>query len=322
MAKARILVTRHLPEEVESRLVRDFAAELNVADRILSSAEIAERAKAFDGLLVTSMDRCRKELIDALPASIRMIATFSVGTDHIDSPAARAKGIAVANTPDVLTDATADIALLLMLGAARGAVWGDRMVRENRWLPPSITFPLGHDVSGRRLGIYGMGRIGQAVAKRAAAFGMSLHYHNRKPVAADLSHGAMYHGTLDSMLPHCDFLSINCASTAETRDSINERTISMLPGGAIVVNTARGDIINDEALISALKSGKLAAAGLDVFKNEPNIDPRYRELDNVFMLPHLGSATKNTRIAMGMRAVDNLEAFFRGERPRDLLTGA
>ena len=187
MAKARILVTRHLPPEVESRLERDFAASLNVSDKIMSTAEIAEKAKAFDGLLITSMDPCRKELIDALPASIRMIATFSVGTDHIDIPAAKAKGIAVANTPDVLTDATADIALLLMLGAARGAIWGDRMVRENKWLPPSATFPLGHDVSGRRLGIYGMGRIGQAVAKRAAAFGMTLHYHNRKPVAADLS---------------------------------------------------------------------------------------------------------------------------------------
>ena len=322
MAKARILVTRHLPEEVENRLAQDFTAELNVADRIMDTAEIAEKAKNFDGLLVTSMDRCRNELIDALPASIRMIATFSVGTDHIDIPAAKARGIAVSNTPDVLTDATADIALLLMLGTARGAIWGDRMVRENRWLPPSITFPLGHDVSGRRLGIYGMGRIGQAVAKRAAAFGMSLHYHNRKPVETGLAHGAVYHETLDSMLPHCDFLSINCASTAETRDSIGERAIALLPHGAIVVNSARGDIVNDEALIVALKSGRLAAAGLDVFKGEPNIDPRYRALDNVFMLPHLGSATKNTRIAMGMRAVDNLEAFFKGERPRDLLTGA
>ena len=322
MAKARILVTRHLPNEVEKRLTRDFSTELNPDDRALSGAEIAERAKNFHGLLITSMDRCRKDLIDALPASIRMIATFSVGTDHIDIPAAKGKGIAVANTPDVLTDATADIALLLMLGAARGAIWGDRMVREDKWLPPSITFPLGHDVSGRRLGIYGMGRIGQAVAKRAAAFGMTLHYHNRKPVAADLSHGATYHKTLDSMLPHCDFLSVNCASTAETRDSVNARSIGLLPSGAIVVNSARGDIVNDEALIAALKSGKLAAAGLDVFKGEPNINPAYRELENVFMLPHLGSATKNTRIAMGMRAVDNLAAFFRGERPRDLLTGA
>lgn len=322
MAKARILVTRHLPAEVESRLEREFAASLNVDDKIMSTAEIAEKAKGFDGLLLTPMDACRKELIDALPASIRMIATFSVGTDHIDIPAAKAKGIGVANTPDVLTDATADITLLLMLGAARGAIWGDRMVREDKWLPPKPTFPLGHDVSGRRLGIYGMGRIGQAVAKRAAAFGMTLHYHNRKPVAAELSHGATYHPTLDGMLPHCDFLSINCASTAETRDSINERAIGLLPQDAIVVNAARGDIVNDEALIAALKSGRLAAAGLDVFKGEPNINPGYRTLDNVFMLPHLGSATKNTRIAMGMRAVDNLAAFFQGERPRDLLTGA
>ena len=322
VAKARILVTRHLPEEVENRLAQDFLVELNVVDRILSTAEIVEKAKNFDALLVTSMDHCRDELINALPASIRMIATFSVGTDHIDIPAAKARGIAVSNTPDVLTDATADIALLLMLGAARGAIWGDRMVRENNWLPPSITFPLGHDVSGRRLGIYGMGRIGQAVAKRAAAFGMSLRYHNRKPVEPAFAHGAVYHENLDSLLPHCDFLSINCASTAKTRDSIDEHAIALLPQGAIVVNSARGDIVNDEALITALKSGKLAAAGLDVFRNEPNIDPRYRALDNVFMLPHLGSATKNTRIAMGMRAVDNLEAFFKGERPRDLLTGA
>lgn len=322
MAKARILVTRHLPVEVESRLARDFAASLNVSDKIMSTAEIAEKAKGFDGLLLTPMDPCRKELFDALPASIRMIATFSVGTDHIDIPAAKAKGIGVANTPDVLTDATADITLLLILGAARGAIWGDRMVREDKWLPPKPTFPLGHDVSGRRLGIYGMGRIGQAVAKRAAAFGMTLHYHNRRPVAAELNYGATYHPTLDGMLPHCDFLSINCASTAETRDSINEHALSLLPPGAIVVNAARGDIVNDEALIAALKSGRLAAAGLDVFKDEPNINPGYRTLDNVFMLPHLGSATKNTRIAMGMRAVDNLEAFFKGERPRDLLTGA
>ncbi len=322
MAKPRIMVTRKLPPEVEIRLVSDFSASLNLDDAPMTSAEIIKRAKDFDGLLITSMDKFRSDVIDALPASIRMIATFSVGTDHLDISAATKRGIAVSNTPDVLTDATADIALLLMLGAARGAIWGDKMVRENKWLPPSIIFPLGHDVSGRRLGIYGMGRIGQAVAKRAAAFGMSLHYHNRKPVAAELDFGATYHATLDAMLPHCDFLSINCASTAETRDSINASAIGLLPTGAIVVNSARGDIINDEALIAALKSGKLAAAGLDVFKGEPNIDPRYRELDNIFMLPHLGSATKNTRIAMGMKAVDNLQDFFDGKRPRDLLTGA
>ena len=322
MAKPRILVAHRLPAEVEARLSRDFAAELNTEDRVISASELILKAKDFDALLISSMFKCRADVINALPATIRMIATFSVGTDHIDIPAAKARNIAVSNTPDVLTDATADIALLLMLGAARGASWGDRMVRESKWPPPSLVAPLGLDVSGRRLGILGMGRIGQAVARRARAFNMELHYHNRKRVDASLEHGALFHSRFEDMLPHCDFLSINCASTAETRGIVNSGTLSLLPPDAIVVNAARGDIVDDDALISALKSGKLAAAGLDVFKGEPNIDPRYRELENVFMLPHLGSATKNTRIAMGMRAVDNLEAFFKGGKPRDLLTGA
>jgi glyoxylate reductase len=322
MAKARILVVHQLPVEVEARLSRDFAAVLNTEDRVISASELISRAGDFDALLISSMFKCRADVINCLPASIRMIATVSVGTDHIDIPAAKARNIAVTNTPDVLTDATADISLLLMLGAARGASWGDRMVRESRWPPPSLVAPLGLDVSGRRLGILGMGRIGQAVARRARAFSMELHYHNRKRVDASLEHGAKFHSRFEDMLPHCDFLSINCASTAETRGIVNAVALSLLPPDAIVVNAARGDIVDDDALISALKSGKLAAAGLDVFKGEPNIDPRYRELENVFMLPHLGSATKNTRIAMGMRAVDNLDTFFKGGKPRDLLTGA
>ncbi len=321
MAKARILVTRKLPDEVEERLARDFTVTLNADDRGMGSAEIATKAKDFDALLIASLDKFRDGVIESLPASIRMIATVSVGVDHIDFSAAKAKNIAVSNTPDVLTDATADIALLLMLGAARGAVWGHQMVKGNKWPPPSMVRPLGLDVSGRRLGILGMGRIGQAVAKRAAAFNMELHYHNRKRVDPVLEHGAAYHAKLDDMLPHCDFISINCASTPDTRGIIDSRALGLLPQGAIVVNSARGDIVDDDALIAGLKSGKLAAAGLDVFKGEPSIDPRYRELDNIFMLPHLGSATKNTRIAMGMRAVDNLEAFFKGNKPRDLMTG-
>jgi lactate dehydrogenase-like 2-hydroxyacid dehydrogenase len=319
MPKTRILVTRKLPEEVEKRLEQQFSVRLNADDKPIPTAEIAALSKDFDALLVTSLDRCRDELISGLAPSIKIMATFSVGTDHIDIPAAKAKGITVTNTPDVLTNATADVALLLILGAARGAVWGDAMVRGNKWPPPSIVTPLGYDVSGKRLGIYGMGRIGQAVARRAKACDMEIHYHNRSKVEDGLSFGATYHGELHAMLPHCDFLSINCASTEETRGSINAQALALMPTGAIVVNTARGDIIDDDALIAALKSGKLAAAGLDVFKGEPNIDPRYREIDNIFMLPHLGSATKNTRIAMGMRAVDNLEAFFRGEKPKDQL---
>ena len=321
MAKPRILVTRKLPDEVEHRLTRDFSIALNPLDTPMTAEKIIAQAAHFDALLIASMDKCRDDVINALPASIRMIATFSVGTDHIDIPAAKIRGIAVTNTPDVLTDATADISMLLILGAARGAIWGDAMVRENKWPAPSLVSPLGLDVSGRRLGILGMGRIGQAVAKRAAAFGMTLHYHNRKRVDAALEHGATFHPSFEEMLPHCDFLSINCASTPETRGIVNARTLALLPDNAIVVNAARGDIVEDDALISALKSGKLAAAGLDVFKGEPNIDYRYRSLPNIFMLPHLGSATGNTRIAMGMRAVDNIAAFFRGDRPRDLLTG-
>jgi lactate dehydrogenase-like 2-hydroxyacid dehydrogenase len=319
MAKPRILAIHRLPLEVEARLSRDFAAKLNSQDRRIDAAEVASLAKDFDALLISSMFKCRADVINTLPASIRMIATFSVGTDHIDIPAAKARGIAVSNTPDVLTDATADIALLLMLGAARGASWGDRMVRNNRWPAPSLVQPLGLDVSGRRLGILGMGRIGQAVAKRAKAFGMELRYHNRSRVAAEVEHGSKYHARFEDMLPFCDFLSINCASTPETRGIVNAATLALLPADSIVVNAARGDIIDDDALIAALKSGKLAAAGLDVFRGEPNIDERYRELENVFLLPHLGSATKNTRIAMGMKAVDNLQDFFSGKTPRDSL---
>jgi glyoxylate reductase len=259
-------------------------------------------------------------IIAKLPSSVKIVATFSVGYEHVDIAAARERDIAVTNTPDVLTDATADIALLLILGTARGAHWGHRMVREDKWTSFSVTAPLGYDVTGRRLGILGMGRIGQAVAKRAQAFDMELHYHSRRPVAPDLARGATYHADLDRMLPHCDFLSINCASTPQTRGIVNAALIAKLPDDAIIVNSARGDIVDDDALIAALVSGKLAGAGLDVFRSEPKIDSRYRTLDNVFLLPHLGSATRDTRIAMGMRAADNLDAFFAGRNPADLLT--
>lgn len=193
------------------------------------------------------------------------------------------------------------------------------MVREDRWKSWSPTKPLGIHVTGKRLGIFGMGRIGRAVAARARAFSMSIHYCNRTPLPAEQEQGAIFHASLDAMLPHCDFLSINCASTPETRGSIDRRRIGLMPDGAIIVNTARGDIVDDDAIIEAVESGKLAAIGFDVFKGEPNIDPRYRRLENAFLLPHLGSATTETRIAMGHRAVDNLDAFFEGRLPADLV---
>lgn len=318
--KPRILVTRKLPLEVHERLKLEFDAELNYDDSPYSSDELLQKSNQFDGLLVVATEKCDAQFISALPASIRIIATYSVGYDHIDIDAARAKGIAVTNTPDVLTDATADIALLLLLGAARGAYWGEQMVRKATWGAWAPTTPLGLDVGGKRLGIYGMGRIGQAVAHRARAFGMEIHYHKRTRLDASEENGAIFHEDFGEFLGVCDFLSINCASSKTTRGSINEAAIARLPNGAVIVNTARGDIVDDDALIAALQSGKVAAAGLDVFNNEPNLDPRYRDLENVFLLPHLGSATPQTRIDMGMRAIDNLAAFFNGKNPRDLLT--
>jgi len=319
-ALPKILVTRKLPGPVERRLSAEFDVVLNKDDRILTAKEIVAALKGFDGLLAAPTDKCDSQFVNALPDSVKILATFSVGYDHIDIAAAQKSGLVVTNTPDVLTDATADIAILLMLGAARGAYWGDRMVRQQSWGTWSPTHPLGLDVTGRRLGILGLGRIGQAVAKRAQGFDMEIHYHNRSRLPEAKELGATFYSSLEEMLPNCDFLSINCGSTPQTRGSLNHQTIALLPDGAIVINTARGDIINDDALITALKSGKIAAAGLDVFNNEPNIDTRYRTLDNVFLLPHLGSATPQTRIAMGMRAVDNLQQFFAGQPPRDCVT--
>ena len=240
------------------------------------------------------------------------MATFSVGHEHIDLAACKKRGIAVGNTPDVLTDATADIALLLMLGAARRAYEGERLVREATWGAWGPTSMLGTHVTGKRLGIYGMGRIGQAVAKRARAFDMQIHYHNRTRLAPELEQGAVFHAVAEDILPYSDFLSINAPSSPDTNGFLNAKRIALLPDGAIVVNTARGPLVDDEALIAALKSGKLAGAGLDVFTGEPKIHPGYRPLQNTFLLPHLGSATVETRNAMGFKALDNLDAFFAG----------
>ncbi|MBL8789855.1 MAG: D-glycerate dehydrogenase [Rhizobiales bacterium] len=315
----KILVTRKLPDGAEAAFARHFDCRFNPEDRPLSAEDICKAAEGCIGIAFTSMDKFNADLIAKLPASVKIIATVSVGYEHVDVAAASAKGLVVTNTPGVLTDATADIALLCLLGAARGGYWGERMVRENRWPGASMVTPLGHDVSGQRLGILGMGRIGQAVAHRGRAFGMTIHYHNRKALTSGEAQGATFHETLEGMLPHCDFLSINCALTPETRNLINARTLALLPKGAIVVNTARGGIVEDEALINALNSGHVAAAGLDVFAGEPNIDPRYRDLPNVFLLPHLGSATLRTRTNMGLRALENLTAFAAGKAPPDKL---
>ena len=315
--QTKLRVFRKLPSPVEERICRDYSAILNRDDVIFEPQELTAQAQGCEGLLVTATERFDAEVIAELPDTVKIMATYSVGYDHIDVAAAQARGITVTNTPDVLTDATADIALLLLLGAARGAHWGEAIVRGGTWGAWAPTHPLGIHVTGKRLGVLGMGRIGRGVARRARAFGMEIHYHNRSQLHREQACGAQFHSTPESLFEVSDFLSINCASTAETRGLLNAEAIARLPEGAIVVNTARGDIVDDDALIAALKSGRIAAAGLDVFRNEPNLDPRYRELNNTFLLPHLGSATIETRIAMGMRALDNLDAYFRGDSPED-----
>ncbi len=312
-----LVVTRHLPEAVEARAARDYEARLNLEDAPLSGADLAVRAEGAAGLLCAAGDRLDAAAIAALPDSLRIIATFSVGTDHIDLGAAAARGLVVANTPDVLTDATADIALLLMLGAARRASEGERMIRAGTWTGWTPTQLLGTHLGGKRLGIVGMGRIGQALAHRARALGMAIHYSNRRRLPPEQEQGAVFHADPEAMLAVSDVLSLHFPATAETRHWLNAARIDRLPPGAIVVNTARGSVVDDAALIAALRSGRLAAAGLDVFENEPNLDPGYRGLTNSFLLPHLGSATVETRNAMGFRALDNLDAFFAGAEPPD-----
>ncbi len=315
-----VLVTRRLPAAVEERLRRDYAPILNEADVAYTERQLLERAAGADAVLTCGTEKWTAAMIERLPERLRIIATFSVGYDHIDLEACRRRGIIVTNTPDVLTEATADVALLCLLGAARLAWQAQRDLRAGRWDRWSPTAYLGRSLEGRVLGIVGMGRIGRAVACRARSFGLTIRYHNRRRLPPELERGATYHETLEAMLPHCHFLSLNCPGSAETRHLMNAERIALLPRGAVLVNTARGTLVDDEALIAALRSGHLFAAGLDVFEGEPDIHPTYRELDNVYILPHIGSATLETRNAMGFRCLDNLDAFFRGEPVPDPVT--
>jgi lactate dehydrogenase-like 2-hydroxyacid dehydrogenase len=320
MARPKLFVTRKLPDAVEARLRRDYDPLLNENDRSHGPDDLVRLAQGVDGVLTCSTERWDAAVVERLPERVGVIASYSVGYEHLDLAACRRRGIVATNTPDVLTEATADIALLCLLGAARRAWEGESMLRSHRWERWRSTELLGLELTGRVLGIVGMGRIGQATARRARGFGMAIHYHNRHPLPEDKAQGAVYHGTLESLLPRCHFLSLHCPGGAETHHLVNTRTIGLLPHGAVVVNTARGTLVDDEALIAALRSGRLFAAGLDVYANEPNIHPGYHDLPNCFLLPHLGSATVETRDAMGFRALDNLDAFFAGRQAPDALT--
>jgi len=315
--KPIVLVGRKLPEAVEARLARDYDARLNPDDRLYSSAELIAAAEGAAAILPCHTEHLSAEVIERLPTSVRAICNYSVGVDHVDLAAAKARGLIVTNTPDVLSDATAEIAILLMLGAARRASEGERLVREATWKDWSPSFMVGRQVTGKRFAVVGMGRVGQVVARRARGFDMEIHYHNRSRLEPAAEAGAVYHETLETLLGVADVLSLNCPSTPETKGLLNAETIARLPAGAIVVNTARGALVDDEDLIAALASGEVAAAGLDVYNGEPEIHPGYRKLPNTFLLPHIGSATLETRDAMGFRALDNMDAIFAGRAPQD-----
>ncbi|MEQ8831607.1 MAG: D-glycerate dehydrogenase [Alphaproteobacteria bacterium] len=310
--RPKVLATRLMPEAVETRFHSEFAAISNPDDRPLDSDAVVAGAAGCRGIICSPTEKMDADTIARLPESVEILATFSVGCDHIDLNAAKARGLIVTNTPDVLTDATADTTILCLLGAARMAQDSERILREGKWGRWAPRDMLGVHMSGKRLGIVGMGRIGQAVARRAQGFGMTVLYHNRRPLNAPDDQGATFYADVADMLPHCDFLALTCPLTPETHHWLNAERIALLPDGAVVANTARGPVLVDDALIDALKSGKVFAAGLDVFTGEPKLDPRYLDLPNVFLLPHIGSATVETRNDMGFRCLDNLAAHFSG----------
>jgi lactate dehydrogenase-like 2-hydroxyacid dehydrogenase len=317
--KKTLVVTRCLPEEVAARIARDYNARFNAGDKLYTSDQLIESAQGADALLVTSQDSFSEKVIARLPSSVKVIATLSVGFDHIDLAAARGRGIMVTNTPGVVNDATADITILLLLGASRRASEGRNLLYGGQWLDPRPTELLGWQLTGKNLGIFGMGRIGQAVANRARAFGMNIHYTNPRRLAPEAECGATFHSDVRDLLRVSQFFTMHAPGNSQTSKFLDAENIALLPQNAIVVNAARGTLVDDDALIEALRTRRIAAAGLDVYNNEPHLRPEYLTLPNVFLLPHLGTATMEARTKMGMRALDNLDAAFAGKIPRDLV---
>ena len=305
----KILITRKLIKSSEELASKLFDVNLNKDDKLLTKDELIKKSENADGILSSLTEKIDSEVILKLSNKVKIISNFAVGFGNIDLEAAKKRNIIVTNTPDVLTDATAEIAMLILLGAARRAKEGIDAAKTKNW-KWTADFLMGKQMTGSRLGILGMGRIGRAVADRARSFGLEIHYFNRSKLNKDLEKDAIYHKSLESLLTVSDFFSINCPATKETRHIINKETIKNFPDGAVVSNSARGDMIDDEAMVEALKSGKIYSLGLDVYNGEPNIHPDYLVLPNVFVLPHLGSATKKTRTAMADLAVNNIKDFF------------
>ncbi len=319
MAKPVLFVTRRLPPAVEARASRDYQARLNPDDAPRTGAEVAAMADGAQAVLCCPAERLDAAVIAALPGTVRVIGTFSVGFDHIDVAAARARGIAVVNTPDVLSTATAECALLLLLAAARRAGEGERLVRAGQWTGWAPTQLLGVGVVGRSLGIFGMGRIGRELAGLARGLAMTVHYRDVARLPPEQERGAVFHGEDDSFLAASELLSLNAPGGAATMHWLNAERIAKLPRGAVVANAGRGTLVHDPALIAALRSGHVAAAGLDVYEGEPALNPEYRTLENVVLLPHLGSATGVTRDAMGAMVLDGIDAVLAGREPPNLV---
>ena len=312
----KILITRKLIKSSEEYASTIFDIELNEEDKLLTKDELIDKSSDCDGILSSLTEKLDADVISKLSDKVKIISNFAVGFGNIDFDAAKKRNIIVTNTPDVLTDATAEIAMLVLLGAARRAKEGIEWVNKKNW-KWSSTFLMGKQLSGSRLGILGMGRVGRAVADRARAFGMKIHYYNRSRLNKNLEKNAVYHKSLESLLSVSDFFSINCPSTKETKHIINNKTIKCFPNGAVVSNSARGDMIDDDAMVDALKNGKIFSLGLDVYNGEPDIHPDYLTLPNVFVLPHLGSATKKTRTAMADLAINNIDEFFKTGKCRN-----
>ena len=312
----RIFVTRRLPEPVEARLARSFDVTVNVDDRPLSPAEVATACGGMDALVINTTERLDAAAVSDLPESLKAVATYSVGHEHLDLEALQARGIPVVYTPDVLSASVADNAMLLMLGAARRAREGQALIVEGRWKGWGPRQLIGTEVTGKRLGIFGMGRIGREIARRARAFDMEVGYRNRRPLEAG---AGLYFADEREFLSRSDILVIAAPASPETRRWLNAERIAGLPEGALVVNIARGSLVDDDALTVAVESGRLAGAGLDVFEGEPDIHPAYLRLDRIYVQPHIGSSTMETRLAMAEHAISGLEDLFAGRSPSNRL---
>ncbi len=306
----KILITRKLIRESEDKAGKTFNPIFNPNDELYSQSKVIQMSQGCDGILSSLTEKLDEETINKLPDSIKIISNFAVGFGNINLEAAKKRGIVVTNTPEVLSDATAEIGVLLILGACRRAAEGIQSAQEGGW-KWSADYLIGKQLTGTRLGVLGMGRIGQKIANIARSLGMIIHYHNRSKLSEEKEQGATYHKDIKSLFSVSDVLSICCPATKETENMINKETVEFFPKGAVITNVARGDIVDDEALIDALNRRKIYAVGLDVYKNEPNLNPGYSKIKSAFILPHLGSATKDTRIAMANLAIDNIDEFFK-----------